>query len=236
MAEAEITPIDKKAKAKSRRPKEIKTQPRMKNVADAQLNIIGFCACGRPDGTFKMDKKYCSRYCYIFMTRPAEGFKKKTMYEAWRGSGKYSYNPPYPKIMIACAWCNEDVKITRSDENKHFCGNHCMRQAHRSAIHTSARVGSKKIGDRVRILRILREFSNEPLTAKQVSAYWNEWYGNTSCSPHKSANLMKMLMAKNLVAKIQIGTNVATYKSLKNKESLKSLFGEEEIISSRPNR
>ena len=172
------------------------------------------------------------------MTKVAEGFKKKTMYEAWRGSGRYSYNPPHPMLQVACGWCNEDFTLGRSvaEANRHFCGNHCMRQANRSAIHTSARVGSKKIGDRAKIMRVLREFPNEPLTAKQVSAYWNEWYGNTSCSPHKSANLMKMLMAKNLVAKIQNGTKVATYKSLRNKESVKSLFGEEEIISSRPIR
>ena len=108
-----------------------------------------------------------------------------------------------------------------------------MRQSHRSAIHTSARVGSKKVGDRVRILRILREFPNEPLTSTQISIYWNEWYGNTSCSPHKAANLLKMLMAKDLVGKIQIGTEKATYKSLSNEQSLKSFFGEEELINNR---
>ena len=228
----EVNPLVFESTTKTRRPTEVKTQPR-KKIIDAQLGIVGFCACGRPDGTYKMDKKFCSRYCSIFMTTIADGFKKKTLYEAWRGSGKYAYNPPYPKIMVACAWCNDDFKITRGEENRHFCGNQCMRQAHRSAIHTSARVGSKKVGDRVRILRILREFPNELLTSKQVSVYWNEWYGNTSCSPHKAANLMKMLMAKNLVAKIQIGTGKATYKSLRNEQSLKSFFGEEEITNNR---
>ena len=74
----EVNSLVFESTTKTRRPTEVKTQPR-KKVIDAQLDIVGFCACGRPDGTYKMDKKFCSRYCSIFMTTIADGFKKKTL-------------------------------------------------------------------------------------------------------------------------------------------------------------
>jgi hypothetical protein len=197
---------------------------------DAQQNIIGHCACGRPNNKFKMNKQYCSRYCFLFMNNPAEDDPNKTMYEAWRGTGKYAYNPPYPKVYAACSWCSEDFNLGRGlkQANKHFCGNHCQQQANRSARSTSTRTGSKKVGDRVRIMRILREFVNHPLTASEVSSCWNQWFGS-SCSAHKSANLLKILTAKGFVMKIKRGTELATYYSLNNDESLKSMFGESEV-------
>ena len=201
---------------------------------DAQQKITGYCSCGRKAGGYRQEPAYCSRYCYLFENTVAEGYKKKTLYECWRGTGKYSYNPPYPKMMFQCAWCNEDFQLGRSqsDDNKAYCSNHCMRQATRSAIGTSARVGSKKIGDRVRIMRILRWFKDRPLTSKEISEYWNEWFKNTSCSYHKAANLCKILAAKGMVRYVEDGRR-RTYVATDFTTPLKNLFGEEEIINNR---
>ena len=169
---------------------------------DAQQKITGYCSCGRKAGGYRQEPAYCSRYCYLFENTVAEGYKKKTLYECWRGTGKYSYN-------------------------------HCMRQATRSAVATSARVGSKKIGDRVRLMRILRWFKNQPLTSAQISEHWNKWFRNTSCSYHKAANLCKILEAKGLVRHIQEGSKKRTYLATDLTTPLKTIFGEEEIISNR---
>ena len=218
-----------------RRPREVtKTKRNVKRGKDAQQKIAGYCSCGRPEGGYRQEPAYCSRYCYLFENTVAEGYKQKTLYECWRGTGKYSYNPPYPKLTVQCAWCNEDFQLGRSqsDDNKAYCSNHCMRQATRSAIGTSARVGSKKIGDRVRIMRILRWFKDRPLTTKEISEYWNEWFKNTSCSYHKAANLCKILAAKGMVRYVEDGRR-RTYVATDFTTPLKNLFGEEEIINNR---
>ena len=218
-----------------RRPHEITTTKRtIKRGKDAQQTIPGFCACGRKSGTYRVEPAYCSRYCYLFENTVAEGYKKKTLYECWRGTGKYSYNPSYPKLSVACAWCNEDFQLGRSvkDENRSYCGSHCMRQATRSAKSTSARVGSKKVGDRVRIMRVLRYFKGQPLTAKEITYHFNTWFRNTSCSYHKAANLCKILEAKGLVSHQQ-RTPHRTYLATDFTTPLKIIFGEEEILNNR---
>ena len=212
----------------SRRPNEVKKTPRkVKRGKDAQQKIAGYCSCGRKAGTYRQNPNYCSRYCYLFENTVAEGYKKKTLYECWRGTGKYSYNPPYPKLTVQCAWCNEDFELGRAvkDENRSYCGSKCMRQATRSAVGTSARVGSKKVGDRVRIMRILRWFKDHPLTSAEIADYWNKWFRNTSCSYHKAANLCKILEAKGIVRHIQNGTEKRTYVATDFTTPLKTIFG-----------
>jgi len=220
-----------------RRPIEVLTKKRTpKRGKGPQESISGFCSCGRKRGTYRIEPAYCSRYCYLFENTVAEGYKRKTLYECWRGTGKYSYNPPYPKLSVECAWCNEDFPLGRAvkDENRSYCGMNCMRQATRSAIGTSARVGSKKIGDRVRIMRILRYFQDTPITAQQISEYWNAWFRNTSCSYHKAANLCKILAAKGFVRYIEgQGQEKRTYVATDFTSPLKSLFGEEDIVNNR---
>jgi len=232
----EITEDEPTHTAPKRRAQQVFTTKR-KTIRgkDAQQKITGYCSCGRKAGGYRQEPAYCSRYCYLFENTVAEGYKKKTLYECWRGTGKYSYNPPYPKMMVQCAWCNEDFQLGRSqqDSNKAYCSNHCMRQATRSAVATSARVGSKKIGDRVRLMRILRWFKNQPLTSAQISEHWNKWFRNTSCSYHKAANLCKILEAKGLVRHIQEGSKKRTYLATDLTTPLKTIFGEEEIISNR---
>jgi len=218
------------------RPKVTTPKRSVKRGKDAQQKIAGYCACGRKSGTYRQEPAYCSRFCYLFENTVAEGYKKKTLYECWRGTGKYSYNPPYPKLTVQCAWCNEDFQLGRnqSDENKSYCGSHCMRQATRSAVGTSARVGSKKVGDRVRVMRVLRYFKDQPLTAKQISEYWNAWFRNTSSSYHKVANLCKILEAKGIIRHIEgVGQRKRTYLATDYTTPLKTIFGEEEILNNR---
>ena len=222
-----------------RRPQQVKTLKRSvkrSGTKDAQQTIAGYCSCGRKAGGYRQEPAYCSRYCYLFENTVAEGYKKKTLYECWRGTGKYSYNPPYPKLTVQCGWCDEDFQLGRSqqDENKTYCSNHCMRQATRCAVGTSARVGSKKVGDRVRIMRILRWFKDQPLTAKQIAEYYSKWFRNTSCTYRKAAIVCKILAAKGLITYKEKGCGgTRTYWATNHTSSLKSIFGEEEIINNR---
>ena len=116
------------------------------------------------------------------MTFPAEGYKKKTRYECWRGTGKYAYNPPWPKLEASCAWCNDSFPLMRGDENRLYCGMDCMMQAKRNPKSTSARNGSTQIALRVRTMIILRAFPNQELTAEDIATYYRDWF-RLSCSP-----------------------------------------------------
>jgi len=217
-----------------RREKQVFTHSRKNKIGkDAQQCMDGYCSCGRPSGRYRQDKQYCSRYCYLFENTVAEGYKKKTLYECWRGTGKYSYNPPYPRLTVQCAWCNEDFTLTRSDENKHFCGAYCQKQANRSARNNSGMNGSKKIGDRVRLIRILRWFKDEPLTAADISEKWNEWFRNTSCTTSKASQLCQILEAKGYVRSIDELGRKRTYLTTDYTTPLKKIFGEVEIINNR---
>jgi len=226
-----------KTEKPKRRPIEVRTVKRtIKRGKDPQQMITGYCSCGRQSGGYRREPAYCSRYCHLFENTVAEGYKKKTLYECWRGTGKYSYNPPYPKLSIQCEWCNESFVLRRNqtDENRAYCGSHCMRQATRSAKSTSARVGSKSVGDRVRIMRVLRYFQDQPLSAKQISEYWNTWFRNTSSSYNKVANLCKILTAKGFVRHIDgQGGEKRTYVATDFTTPLKMIFGEEEIVNNR---
>ena len=225
---------DKLPQTPTRRVKQVFTHSRKNKVGkDAQQNMKGYCSCGRPSGRYRQDKQYCSRYCYLFENTVAEGYKKKTLYECWRGTGKYSYNPPYPRLTVQCAWCNEDFTLTRSDENKHFCGAECQKQANRSARNNKNMNGSKKIGDRVRLMRILRWFKDEPITAADITEKWNEWFRNTSCSAGKASQLCAILEAKGHVRSIDTNGNKKSYLATDYTTPLKTIFGEVEIIKRR---
>ncbi len=222
--------IDAVVKPK-RRPNEV-TKPIIKKKGkDPQLSIEGYCACGRPCGTknaYRRDPTYCSRYCFEFMTFPAEGYKKKTRYEFWRGTGKYAYNPPWPKLVATCAWCNDTFTLLRSDENRLFCGMDCMRQGKRNAKSTSKRNGSTQIALRVRTMIILREFSNEYLTADEIAYHYREWF-RLACSASKIAASIKTLIKNGWVSKIHQATQpIATYAIVNTTTPLKELFGESE--------
>tara|TARA_Y100000310_G_scaffold335710_1_gene418446 strand:+ start:505 stop:1224 length:720 start_codon:yes stop_codon:yes gene_type:complete len=220
--------IPEKAK---RRPNEV-TKPLIKKKGkDAQKNMKGFCACGRPNGTknsYRRDPTYCSRYCFEFMTFPAEGYKKKTRYDFWRGTGKYAYNPPWPKLEASCAWCNDTFTLKRSDENRLFCGQGCSHQAKRNPKSTSKRNGSTQIALRVRTMIILRAFPNEDLSSDEIATHYRDWF-RMSCSAAKISSSIKTLIKNKWVTKFD-GGRVFTYTINDTKTPLKSLFGEKDNL------
>jgi len=215
-----------------RRPMEVSKPTITKQGKDEQFNIKGFCPCGRASGTknaYRPNPKYCSRFCFEFMTFPAEGYKKKTRYEFWRGSGKYAYNPPWPKIEATCAWCNDAYDLSRNvkDANRLFCKSECMRQSRRNPKSTSKRNGSTQIALRIRTMIILRSFPNRELTANEISQHYGDWF-RMSCSRAKISSSIKTIIKYGWVQKIEgKDGRVATYKILETKNSLKQLFGEE---------
>jgi len=206
------------------------SESKKNGVQDAQLHMKGFCPCGRPNGKYPPAPRYCSRYCFEFMTKPAEGFKKKTRYECWRGTGTYSYNPVYPKIDIKCPWCHRIFKLSRSikDWRRIYCENDCRRQAERNARRTSKRNGAAAINHRVRIMRLMRFYEGD-MTAQQVATHFREWFG-MSCPTGRAASLFSYLVKKGWITKIQENPKKpATYR-IKDKDTpLKLLFGEEVI-------
>ena len=212
-----------------RRPNEV-TKPTIKKKGiDPQFGIKGFCPCGRPCGiksSYRRDASYCSRYCFESMTFPAEGDKKKTRYECWRGTGKYAYNPPWPKLEASCAWCNDIFTLKRSDENRIFCSQDCSHQAKRNPKSTSKRNGSTQIALRVRTMLVLRAFPNECLTADEIATHYRDWF-RMSCSPAKISASIKTLIKNGWVEKIDDGgQKLLTYRIANCNSPLKSLFGE----------
>ena len=221
--EWESIEVPEKAK---RRPNEVMKPIIKKKGKDAQKNMKGFCACGRPNGTknsYRRNPTYCSRYCFEFMTFPADGYKKKTRYDFWRGTGKYAYNPPWPKLEASCAWCNDMFTLKRSDENRLFCSQGCSHQAKRNPKSTSKRNGSTQIALRVRTMIILRAFPNEDLSSDEIAGHYRDWF-RMSCSAAKISSSMKTLIKNGWAHKFD--GRVFTYSINDTTSSLKSLFGE----------
>jgi hypothetical protein len=164
------------------------------------------------------------------MTVPAEGYKKKTRYDFWKGTGKYAYNPPWPKLEASCVWCNETYPLTRNtkDANRLYCGMECMRQGKRNPKSTSTRNGSTQIALRVRTMIILRAFPNEQLTGDEIAHYYREWF-RLSCSSQKIGSSIKTLIKNGWVNKITDGIHTQFSYSICDENSpLQTLFGESE--------
>ena len=229
--------IDVPVKAK-RRPNEGTKPVITKKGKDPQFSLEGFCPCGRQSKTkhsYRRQPRYCSRYCFEFMTIPAEGYKRKTRYDFWKGTGKYSYNPKWPKLESNCEWCAEVFPLTRAekDANRLYCGNECRNQAIRNAKGTSSRNGSTQIGLRVKTMIILRAFPDKEMGASEIAEHYREWF-RLSCSPSKIASSIKTLIKHGWVKKITKGNDRASaYQIVNTTAPLKSLFGEEVIP---PNR
>jgi hypothetical protein len=232
----ELAEISVRPPKPKRRPREV-TKPVIKNKggADPQFNMKGFCPCGRDSGTknaYRREPRYCSRYCFEFMTFPAEGYKKKTRYECWKGTGKYAYNPHWPKLEASCAWCNEMYLLGRDsrDANRLYCKMDCMKQAKRNPKSTSKRIGSTQIALRVRTMIILRAFPYQELTADDIATFYRDWF-RLSCSSAKISSSIKILIKNGWVSKTDDGThNAFTYAINDIDTPLKSLFGEEENL------
>ena len=169
------------------------------------------------------------------MTFPAEGYKKKTRYEFWRGTGKYAYNPPWPTLEATCAWCNESFTLTRNlkDANRLFCGMDCMKQSRRNPKSTSKRNGSTQIALRIRTMIILRAFPNQELTAEDIASHYRDWF-RLSCSPNKISSSIRTLLKAGWVRKTAVASQrAATYSIIDETTPLKSLFGETEEMLGR---
>ena len=169
------------------------------------------------------------------MTFPAEGYKKKTRYDFWKGTGKYAYNPPWPLLDACCEWCNKKYSLTRNvkDTNRLFCGMECMRQSRRNPKSTSKRLGSTQIALRIRTMIILRAFPYQALTADQIATYYREWF-RLSCSQSKIASSIKTIVKEGWVQKIDQAKGEAATYTIKNMNApLKILFGETEEMLGR---
>ena len=221
-----------------RRPNEVKKPTITKKGKDPQFQIKGFCPCGRESGkrhSYRREPRFCSRYCFEFMTFPAEGYKRKTRYDFWKGTGKYSYNPAWPKLEADCVWCENEFTLGRGvkDSNRLFCGMECRNQAMRNAKGTSTRNGSTQIGLRVRTMIILRAFPDREMGADEIAEHYRSWF-RLSCSRSKISSSIKTLIKNGWVRKIDQPSDRASFYQIVDTDTpLKSLFGEEQI---EPNR
>ena len=196
------------------------------------MTMEGYCTCGRKSSgkfSYRRHEKYCSKYCHDFEEIPFED--GKTRYQMWVGTGKYSYNPPYPKMTMNCAWCGEETPLTRSEENKWFCSSHCSKQANRNPKSTSARKGSTQIANQVRMMMILREKKGQFLNAKEIATFYTDWF-RKGCSPNSVSSTMRSLVAKGWV-RVDDSARNKLYACGDTQPTLKSLFGETEMVLGR---
>ena len=194
----------------------------VKRDAQQKHMMKGYCACGRKNG-FAPSPNYCSLYCLKFMTEPADGYKRKTHYEDWQGTGTFALNPVHPKIECDCEWCGDSYKLSYaiSCANKSYCGNICMRQA------TQGKRSKKKkmlnIGGMVRIMRVLR-YHKTKMSANDISNHIKKWF-SCDCSSGSVSNMLRYLCAKNMVYKYSMNElGLMTYKIKNEHTPLKQLF------------
>ncbi len=191
------------------------------------MSIEGYCECGRQSTgkfSYRRNEMYCSKYCHDFMEIKVDG--EKTAYDLWYGTGKYAYNPPYPKLTMTCAWCEGECNLPRGvqDANKWFCSSECSKQANRNPKSTSARNGSTQISNQVRIVMILREHKGQFLSAKEIAQHYNKWF-RINCTANKVSSTMRVLTAKGYVIK-DVRGKANLYKAGNLHTTLKAMFGE----------
>ena len=194
------------------------------------MTLEGYCTCGRQSTgkyAYRRHEKYCSKYCHDF--EEIEVQDGKTGYDLWVGTGKYAYNPPYPKLTMTCAWCGGENSLGRSlsDANKWFCSSECSKQANRNPKSTSARNGSTQISNQVRIVMILREHKGQFLSAKEIAQHYNKWF-RINVTPNKVSSTMRVLTAKGYVIKDE-RSKANLYKAGQLNTTLKAMFGETKL-------
>jgi DNA-binding transcriptional ArsR family regulator len=187
--------------------------------------VVGYCVCGRKNG-YVPNPKYCSLYCLKFMTEPVDGFKKKTHYDVWYGSGKFALNPAHPKLDCECQWCGNSYKLSYSlsKANKSYCGETCSREAMRG-MRSKDKINKRggNTSTKVRIMRVLRLTKTE-MSANDISNYIKKWF-KVDCSTPSVSNLLRLLYSKNMVYKYQTdNTTTMTYKIHDESTPLKQLF------------
>jgi len=197
------------------------------------MTLEGYCSCGRKSTgkyAYRRHENYCSRYCHDF--EEIEVQDGKTGYELWVGTGKYAYNPPYPKLTMNCSWCGEKTPLGRnmSDANKWFCSSHCSKQAHRNPKSTSSRNGSTQISNQIRMMMVLRE-NSQFLSAKEIAQYFTDWF-RKGCSPNSVSSTMRVLTARGWV-KVDDTSRNKKYACAKGDIPLNMLFGETDEVLGR---
>lgn len=198
------------------------------------MSLEGYCTCGRQSTgkyAYRRHENYCSKYCHDF--GEIEVQDGKTGYDLWVGTGKYAYNPPYPKLTMNCAWCGENTSLGRnlSDANKWFCSSHCSKQANRNPKSTSARNGSTQISNQVRMMMVLREKKGQFLSAKEIANYCTDWF-RKGCSSNSVSSTMRVLTARGWVNVDDTSKN-KKYACASGTMPLNSLFGETDMVLGR---
>jgi hypothetical protein len=192
--------------------------------AQQKYMIKGYCVCGRKNG-FAPNPNYCSMYCLKFMTEPASGFKRKTHYECWYGTGTWAFNPVRPKLDCECEWCGESYKLSYaiSVANKAYCGETCCREAQQGMRSKDKSKRRGQIANMVRIMRVLRIYKTQ-MSAKDISNHIKNWF-RVDCSSASVSNLIRLLCSKNMVHRYQTNaTGIMTYKIQNEHTPLKQLF------------
>ena len=192
--------------------------------AQQEYMIEGYCVCGRKNG-FAPNPNYCSMYCLKFMTEPANGFKKKTHYDNWYGTGTYALNPVRPKLDCECQWCGESYKLSYgvSEANKSYCREICSREATQGMRSKDKRKRRGQIGNMVRIMRVLRIYKTQ-MSANDISNHIKHWF-KVDCSSASVSNLIRLLCSKNIVNRYQPNNvGIMTYKIQDEHTPLKQLF------------
>ena len=155
---------------------------RPKKKPDPQLKQK-WCPCGRIPGPRDRVKynQYCSRYCSIFHTQPAPGYKRKTHYQCWIGTGSEAHSPHHPPIIVECQWCCNDMLlgyaisggnrwqdgVYRAGCRARFCGDTCRLEATQCS-RKSKMVGTARYNKIFEIISYLRH--NGSATANQIAA------------------------------------------------------------------
>ena len=191
--------------------------------AQQQYRINGYCVCGRKNG-FAPNPDYCSLYCLKFMTEPAEGYKRKTHYECWQGTGTFAQNPVHPKLDCNCEWCGDSYKLKYglAGANKSYCGTVCMREATQGMRSKDKSKRRGNIAQMVRIMRVLR-YHKTKMSAKDISNHIQKWF-RCNCSSASVSNILRYLCGKDIVNKYQNNTGPTTYRIQNQYTPLKQLF------------
>jgi hypothetical protein len=158
----------------------VKTKSKPKKKVDYQTTA-DWCPCGRIPGPKDKEKwgQYCSRYCSVFHTKPAPGYKRKTHYQCWVGTGTFAHSPAHPPITVECEWCCNDMLIGyaisrnyskegvyRAGCRARFCGDTCRLEATQCSRKTQM-AGTRRWNKVFEIVSYLRE--NGPATAHEIS-------------------------------------------------------------------
>lgn len=150
---------------------------RPKKKPDYQLQSKDFCPCGRMPGARDRVKwgNFCSRYCVVFHTQPAPGYKRKTRYDFWKGTGLLALNPKHPPIPVECEWCCEEMLLGYGEGGGYkgsqgcrsrFCSDTCRLEATQCSRKQKMQ-GTKRYNKIFEIVAYLR--NNGPSTAQQIS-------------------------------------------------------------------